>query len=251
MAAAFSRTTQPGKQIAYGGSVLFIRENIKFSIRTDINALAVSNCFECAALDMYLENHKSTCIVLYRSPHSDDELFFTQLNTLLDMLTMCKNEFYIVGDFNINTTKNTKLSRDFISVIETYNLKLCFNEPTRVYNGSVSIIDNIITNVITGVDTRILNHNISDHFTLKINVNYNDKIKKQTYIFCRSYTQIQIEKFQSEIKNIKSWDFMTNNLTVNEKWYKFIKVFVEKFNLCFPKRKFPNSNLYKKKSTIS
>ena len=73
-----------------------------------------------------------------------------------------------MSDININLlhSSSCNYAQNFLFFLQSYNLIPTIDKPTRVYNNSASLIDNIFTNKS---DDEILSGNvisdISDHFT--------------------------------------------------------------------------------------
>jgi hypothetical protein len=72
------------------------------------------------------------------------------------------------GDFNINlvNAQTCQYTQDFLLTLQSYALTPTIDKPTRVYNNSATLIDNILVNKI---ENPILSGNIvsdiSDHFS--------------------------------------------------------------------------------------
>ena len=73
-----------------------------------------------------------------------------------------------MGDFNIDLLKaqSCQYSKNFLLTLQSYALIPTIDKPTRIYNNSATLIDNIFVN---NIENPILSGNIvsdvSDHFS--------------------------------------------------------------------------------------
>ena len=76
----------------------------------------------------------------------------------------------LAGDFNLNVLdfEQNKKVQNFVNLMFQFGLIPTINKPTRVINGTISAIDQIITNSIYNNDfkTGIIMTDISDHFPI-------------------------------------------------------------------------------------
>lgn len=90
------------------------------------------------------------------------------LDMTLEKLTSFNKVVYLMDDFNIDLLKSeiSDLSHNFLLSIQSYSFFPVIDKPTRVYNNSATLIDNIFVN---RSDHRISGGNIvsdiSDHYS--------------------------------------------------------------------------------------
>ena len=115
----------------------------------------------------------------------------------------------MVGDFNINLTnyKNHTVSKNFADLLFSIGLYPLINKPTRISFDTVTLIDNIFTNITTKTINSILINNVSDRlpiFTLAQN-DLNLKRKNKEVTFKSIITKENLSKLNSDI-NDHNWD---------------------------------------------
>lgn len=154
LAAVFSR-----KNTKRGGVCILTKHNI---VSKNLNSYVTSieKHFECCAIEIPL--HKIVVICIYRTPDSDINIFFKHLEDIFYKFNKNKTKrIIILGDLNIDTIKNSRISKDFVLLLESYNFKLHIKEPTR----QKTCIDHIISNVTENVNAKTHTLQLSDHNT--------------------------------------------------------------------------------------
>ena len=95
------------------------------------------------------------------------ESFQSFLDEVLESVGSNGKTVYIMGDFNITllNVETWKSTKHFLLSSQSYSLFATIDKPTRVYNNSANLIDNIFAN---NVYRKITNANIisdSDHYS--------------------------------------------------------------------------------------
>nr|CAI5855242.1 unnamed protein product [Callosobruchus analis] len=190
-----------------GGVGILIRKGIKHrSLMNQLPQLA-GDGLEQLWIEVCLKSHKLIIGVLYKPPH----ISYTSLSDLDDTLSTLypiANEIIFMGDLNINLLK--PYSDDvvfFNSLLASYNLSQVINEPTRLANGTESLIDVIVTSSgCTPTKTgTVLLPSISDH--LLIYCCLETPIEKKTtckIIYSRDIRNIDVALFD-ELCNTINW----------------------------------------------
>lgn len=144
-----------------------------------------------------------------------------------------KNDlFFICGDFNIDISKQDKITNQFNSLIQSYNCRFLINDFTRITNKTKSCIDNIITNYENVNCCKVVNTGFSDHLaqiaTLESNVKENNPQKVFRHI---THTKIKLlnNALQSE-----TWLTMHDKNNLNEQFNEFTYILLKYFNNHFP-----------------
>lgn len=103
--------------------------------------------------------------MIYRPPDCDLGTFQVKLGELLFSINSFNKDCVILGDFNIDISKDDTVKKDFINTLHSFSFFPTINTFTRVMQYSKSIIDNIITNIqnVCSVSGVVLT-DISDHF---------------------------------------------------------------------------------------
>lgn len=218
-----------------GGSCILIRNDQRAINLLNIEKLSICNIFECSAIE--LTEHKIIIICLYRPPSNENKaeklnIFLNNFeNMLIQLWHKQKYKIIVCGDYNIDILKNSKDTKDFINLIDQYNLKIEFNEATRL--SSMTCIDNII-HTIKGCKGEIIELALSDHTAqlLKVPVQKSCRLK-HWYVYKRDYSIENRNKFKEYINKLPFNDvysYECANLTFN----KFHELLVLMYNLCFP-----------------
>lgn len=150
--------------LASGGVGMYVNNRLKYSvIETSSNV-----DFQALWIEIQFESKKNIlCGLIYRQ-HSCPENFLNYLEETIDKYNMKNRNIYLIGDFNIDLLKcsSCKYSSNFLLELQSCLLLPTIDKPTRVYNSSATLIDNIFTNNPSNV---ILSGNIvsdiSDHYS--------------------------------------------------------------------------------------
>lgn len=156
-----------------GGVLVYIKKEFQF--KKIINEVQ-GNYIWMLGIEIKIRNKIYQLITIYHPPQTNDNLFLEYVDNFLDDIE-CKGVVIIVGDFNIDYSKDTFYKRKIKDIIYQYGLYQLVNSPTRITKTSSTIIDYIITNEKELNYENWLTPKISDHNILKINTNtkhYND-----------------------------------------------------------------------------
>ena len=144
-----------------GGVCIFIRNNINFNRRSDID----KDDLEFLAIDIMMPKSKPIILgVGYRPPR--DNMFYAKLEEVLSSCTnFVKQECYILGDFNTDVlAERNVLKNDFENFLRIFDLKQVITEPTRITDTSETAIDLICTYDVENISqSGVLPCKLSDH----------------------------------------------------------------------------------------
>ncbi|GBP59447.1 hypothetical protein EVAR_80774_1 [Eumeta japonica] len=93
VASSFSR-----ERSIRGGSLILIRNNLKFKERKDIVSLSVERVIEIACVEL----ERLVVMSVYRPPHSSYELFESVMDQALCKINDKSKQIAICGDFNVD-----------------------------------------------------------------------------------------------------------------------------------------------------
>ena len=149
--------------------------------------------------------------VIYRHSRSDSNAFIKTLNNKLGEIDCNKNDFYLMGDINLNISESdcSSSSINYLSMLESNGVFQLKAKPTRVTKNSASLIDHIFTSALSNpIFPGIILNNISDHFitycatSLKSNP---ESVKHKKYI-CRDIKNLDIESYLLDLdKNMNEF----------------------------------------------
>ena len=83
----------------------YIKNDLSYNIRQDL-----SNNNEALFFEIYLRNTKPILIGIFYRPPNDSNFFNTFQDSLENARGINNQEFYILGDMNINMEKITKIN---------------------------------------------------------------------------------------------------------------------------------------------
>ena len=147
-----------------GGVCLYTRNNLHIK-RCDFDL----DDEHCESLFIELNHRGKTFIigVIYRPPDSPFDTFRYKLENLLHRLNRLHKDCIILGDFNVDISKNNAIQQDFINTLHYSSFFPTINTFTRIKPPSKSIIDNFLTNIRnTKIATGVIHSDITDHFPI-------------------------------------------------------------------------------------
>ena len=188
-----------------GGVGMYIRENIKFSRRKDLEN--VHPDLEHLWIEIPGRNKDSKVLIgaMYRSTR----VLSTQewLNNVEDMLGHINNSWdgllILTGDMNIDLlNQDCATTRQYNELLEVFHLQQMVQEPTRVSRHSSSLIDHIVTNRPNRIThTGILPCSIvSDHDGIFACANVRIERFKPRYKFIRYMKNFDEQAFVDDLE---------------------------------------------------
>lgn len=219
----------------HGGTAIYCKEDLKCTDRQDYNSLSIPNVIECCAASLYMENCKMLIICIYRPntpPLADVVQFLECLREIFERCLSETSDYILVGDFNLDILSSSSDVREFLSLLENFNVRITNFKPTRPVSGSC--IDNVFTS-LSG-NTNVVEYHISDHSGLKFisTLICGDKMKNK-FVKKRIINDKSIERFLREL-SLMEWDGVYGSkLDPSQLWNVFHQRFSEIFELCFPK----------------
>lgn len=155
---------------------IYIQESIKFKLLPQYS-IFLDRIIETITVELELENkHKINISSIYR-PNTHPELTSTQqLNQFTDLfadlmaeLSSTNKDSFIMGDLNIDIlkVKTHEKTSNFIENCLANGFLQIITKPTRVSNGSATLIDHLYTNCIRNrFHSGIITSRVSDHFPI-------------------------------------------------------------------------------------
>lgn len=179
-----------------GGSLILVRNGLKYKERADIVSLSVECTVELACVEF------SRLIVLsvYRPPASSYELFESVIDEALCKLCNKNKYVFVCGDYNIDVLENSELSSRLKSVFLSYNLLHLFSVPTRITSHSARCIDNIFCNYVP-IQKSIIDKLKSDHRGQQISVSIVVECEPKKDITYNPITNNRLELYKNNIIN--------------------------------------------------
>ena len=185
----FTCVYSPSNKLKSGGVTIYISEKIKFN-KLDIKLC--SNDFEYAAIHL---NHLNIVLLLmYRHPNSPIVNFFDFLTSIFTANEFSSREVIFLGDINIDISKKTKISVEYLEHLKRNNLSCLQTTSTRVTDKSQTVIDHLFVsshfskNCLTKADFKITDHNPIEFISFSL-LNNNRHNAKDIYLTSRPFTE--------------------------------------------------------------
>ena len=208
-----------------GGVALYVKNNLDFIVREDLNAL--ENEFETIWVE--LKNKKSQnvlCCCAYRHPNTEVEQFNKYMDKVMDKVSKENKLIFCMGDFNVNLLNYNIHSHtnDFVNTMISHHLLPYILHPTRVTDLSATVIDNIFSNntIYESVSGNIMSR-ISDHFPQFIILNKVNMDYKNCSYAKRDYSNFDEQKFINGFEKQKMTFLEETNLPLNTKFDLFFE----------------------------
>ena len=219
--------------IRYGGCVVYVRNTLQCNMITELSGTNHVSDYLYVNVNVPGSRKKLCVAVYYRHNKHDKETvcnFTKQIDTQLNSPLLKNTHVILMGDMNIDLSKlsvNDAIEIYYNTVL-CHNLESHINSPTRIqYNkntktiSSATIIDHIFSNLIEfSCTSGNLAYADSDHFANFLTVlDYKKKRKKHkdSPIFKRNYTNINLDQLLSDFENI-DWGakVLDNSISLNE-----------------------------------
>lgn len=230
----YTLATYSARSTRSGGAAVLIKNKLNYNV-IDIANCNITNAVECCGIT--LTDHNINIICVYRKAKYDVktfETFFTNLDKLLSKLSQNKRKTILCGDFNIDRLKSNRFVVEFENLLSNYNLKLTFNEPTRLTSGTC--LDNFIHN-IQGCEAEIVEFALSDHTGQILICPVQNLCSFQNWsIYRQDYSVEYLNKFRKHISSLSFAEVYSSN-DANEAFNELHQMFKLLYDLCFPKIK--------------
>ena len=168
-------------------------------------------------MNPHAQSKNIVCGVIYKQ-HNDPEQFLQYLDMTLEKLSSSDKVVSLMGDFNIDLLKCEifDYSHNFLLSLQCYSFFPVIDKPTRVYNNSATIIDNIFVNRF---DHKISGGNIvsdiSDHYSQFCFIHSLTPKNLTTKYKIRDYSNFSEECFINDVSET-DWDSSMANGSVDK-----------------------------------
>lgn len=221
-----------------GGVCLYVNSHYSVKVRHD---LSVSDGYtDSLFLEVKMSNGSSIVIgIIYRPPNSDYETFRIHFDNLLFSINQMNKNSIILGDFNIDISKEDIKGIDFMNMLYSSSFFPTIDKYTRVTESSRSKIDNIITNIQnTDCKSGVLYSDISDHYPVFFFTNWIKRVSdpcidRKVKVLNNKTLANLIQHLQS-----KSWDEIYNASDPNYAYNFLIGVLTDAINAIIPEKIF-------------
>jgi hypothetical protein len=225
-----------------GGVCVLVHKNIQFTT-INLDRFNKEKDLEIAALKLHFMSNHFIIICMYRSPTGNFYYFLNQLELVLNKVHKISNNLILCGDFNINHFNDNSRKDLLDSLLVSFNLFSTVNFPTRIFNNSCTLIDNIYINTsLHEFSVYPLINGLSDHDAQVITLNnIVISIPEQVYYFRRDISNYSVGQFTS-LLSYENWEDVFSETAMNMAFNNFLNTFLRIFYTCFPMVKSLYSN---------
>ena len=218
---------------------IYISSDIQFN---SINLEQFSNekDSEICALKLQTVWNSFIVICIYRAPSGKFTYFLNQLEIILNKLYNSSNSLIICGDFNINFLDGNSKIHLLDSLLASFNLSSTVKFPTRIFNNSHILIDNIyIDTHVHQFSVSSLINGLSDHDAQVITLsNISCSTNKKQYSYFRTVNTSSLREF-TNLLSYENWEdvFQNTNDDANIIFNNFLNMYLRIFHASFPIKK--------------
>lgn len=221
----FCRSTQKGGGVGIWCHKDINTEHLKLSVD------CVERDFElCGILLNDMHSDESwVLLTCYRAPGSDVQVFCDNLVQVMDSIYKPNRQIILVGDFNIDPSRDIKDYTLLCDILSCYNIINIISNPTRGDN----VLDHVYTNN-SSVSCMVKDNNFSDHRSLFISVKKHVSFinAKQTCVR-RVFSENSIQSFFASL-NGEDWMSVFGEANVDNAFDNFHQTLLHYFNVHFP-----------------
>lgn len=219
-----------------GGVAILVRDDIKYEEKI-WHIEMTEKMFEAVSVNIFINDTKINVSSLYRSPVVNNEynsIFYESLEKLLMLINKHTGPKFVCGDFNYNFLANTKATGDVVNLFSSYGLKQCFYEYSRIQGESMTLIDNVFTNIdLDQLKTETIANTLSDHNVQMVNFLIQDRKNNIKRANKRMFTEGNKNYFKYLLSK-ESWHDVYNEPRPELKFQVFFTIFLNIFNIAFP-----------------
>lgn len=141
-----------------GGIFVYVKNN-----KNPILIQSITGEFDKVKLRIAVNHDQFNLLAYYRPPNPSN--FKNFLHDVENEISTNNEKTLVIGDLNLDVSKNDRNTLSFIQTLGSYNFVVCNSEPTRESSGSC--IDLIISNFVSShpivVNSVSTPHDVSDH----------------------------------------------------------------------------------------
>jgi hypothetical protein len=224
-----------------GGIGLYIREKYPYEVRSDLS-IFIPNVLESLFVEVLINNKKIIVGVVYRPntpPKADLDIFIHTMQEIQSLLNQERKEVVIMGDMNIDILKlNTHAkTQEYIDNIFSHGFIPLITKPTRVAAHTATLIDHLYYNRHNKkTSSGVLITDLADHFgvfSIIKAINKTRHMRKNTYY--RSFNDANKTTFMELLQDNDFRSVLEIN-DVELAYEQFMQIYMEAYNLAFPKK---------------
>jgi exonuclease III len=189
------------RQHGRGGGVGLLYNNSLHVKQDTSDIFSRFRSFEAIGMQFRVLSQTLDVVVLYRPPNNTSiGLFMQEFGSLLEMYAIRHGSLIIAGDFNIHVNdKSDSTARDFISLIESFNLQQRVQQATHSAGHTLDLVlsrcDESVVHTVTVHDV-----SISDHSTVMCKLNFERPSFLKKQVTSRKIKAININSLVDDIE---------------------------------------------------
>lgn len=219
-----------------GGVAIFANPMAKYRA-IDLNKFSISVHAEFCGTEIL--NSHTVLVALYRSSSGGDiSVFNNQLSDLIHYLFYKYKRIILMGDLNVELTKDSESVKTLLNILATYGLTHKIYVPTRISSSSSSCIDNIITNLDDNIiEVGNFDPDISDHHAQFISIcDHQQNINNDSCIKQRIITRGGLDTFYNMMSELSWRDLEIERLDSQDMASAMVDILSRNIDTCFPYR---------------
>ena len=178
----------------WGGVLFYYREHLEIHQSTISDEFRMEDLW----LEIIIKSQRLLVGCVYRPPN--DKRFLQQFQKMLENITQRANVL-ILGDFNIDLSKVSNMSKDFIQILHSVNLSNIITKYTRITDKSKTLIDLAIASDISKVvQSGTYEIGISDHDLIFATFNMFKPKFPPKLITVRNYREVNTAKVKQNLE---------------------------------------------------
>ena len=199
--------------IGYGGVLAWVSNNIACKRRSDLEQPDI----EAMWLELRSNNNKFLLCVAYRAPGMQNILFWEKMQESINLINSHDIlKIMIAGD--LNADPNTPAGACMSDFVQTNEMYIHINVPTRITSHSQTILDQFISNVSNFVQSTTVHPPISssDHCVISAHLSF--KVLKGTTYPRRmwNFKNTCFDEYRAKLSH-HNWEYCTDpGLDINE-----------------------------------
>lgn len=172
--------------------------------------------------------------VFYRPPNGSLVSFSCFIENLFGFISDNKYKAIFGGDFNIDMSATTSVTRNFNLLISTHGFLNVISTPTRITSYTSTCIDLFLTNFNPAyIKSGVLSGGISDHMPIFLSLNQNiDKVNTRTRTG-QCITENRLENFRNQLCQL-DWSEVYCAIDSNTAYESFLQIFKTAYDANFP-----------------
>lgn len=215
-----------------GGVSIFVRNRYKVEL---IDKLC-NNIYEYCDIKIYVNNVIINIMGVYRPPSDVNIQEFTGIMerklSLIDSTELC----FVCGDLNIDLLNPNNTEQLFFDMLRSYLFTSLITQPTRIGSNSISLIDHIWSNSLSGFSSGVILNDISDHYMTFVYVPIPTNEGDITFSF-RDHSDVCVEKFSIALTNYLNNRFsLYSDINFNDRFSIFCDDIYDLYNKYCPVR---------------